>query len=90
MTIDGEQITLADFQVALDKDGDILTENFVEKDGAFSVNFYFLEPGVSYPVSLIEPAGVKVLLDEEFPDEVSVTSGATYRKSFEIIAVSSD
>jgi hypothetical protein len=83
-TIDGKEITLADFQVALDKNGDVLTENFVSKADTFRVNFHFLEPGRTYPVDFIEPNGVNVLLDTEFPAEVGVTSGGTYRKSFKI------
>ncbi len=83
-TVDGEQITLADFRVALDKDGDVLTENFVERDGTFRVNFLFLNPGETYAVSFIEPAGVEVTLDAEFPATVSVATGATYRQALTI------
>lgn len=89
-TMDGKQLTLADFQVALDKDGDVLTENFTAGDSAFHVNFHFLVPGKSYPVAFIEPAGVTLTLDTAFPDSVSLTAGATYRKSFTITGVEVD
>jgi hypothetical protein len=86
-TIDEKQITLADFQVSLDKGGDVLTENFVEREGTFRVNFYFLNSGTTYPVAFIAPAGVAVSLDAEFPDTVSTTTGATYRRTLTITEV---
>lgn len=86
-TVAGKLLTLADFQVSLDKDGDVLTETFVARDGTLRVNFYFLTPGTTYPVAFIEPAGLGVKLDAEFPETVSVTSGSTYRKTFTITQI---
>jgi hypothetical protein len=86
----GQLVTLADFQVALDKDGDVLTESFVNQDGAFRVNFNYLNPGTTYPVAFIAKAGLDVTLDAEFPETVSVTSGTTYRQSFKITGIALD
>jgi hypothetical protein len=81
----GNQITLADFGVSLDKNGDIITEKFVDRNGTFRVNFYFLDPATpSYNVTFVPPAGVNVTLAPAFPASVNVTAGSTLRQAFTI------
>jgi hypothetical protein len=84
-TVGDDEITLADFSATLDKNGDVLTESFVEHDGTYKVNFYFLDPAMGdFPVSFVAPEGVAVTLDPEFPATVSVSSGGTFRQAFVI------
>lgn len=80
----GAGVTLADFKATIDKDGDVITESFVESNGTFKVNFRFLEPGRSYPVTFVAPAGLTVTLDPAFPTSITTSAGATVRQSFTI------
>jgi hypothetical protein len=89
-TVGDDQITLADFSATLDKNGDVLTESFVEHDGTFKVNFYYLDPANDFDVSFVAPEGVSVTLDPEFPATVSVSSGATFRQAFVITEATLD
>jgi hypothetical protein len=83
--VGGNQITLADFGVSLDKNGDIITEKFVDRNGTFRVNFFFLDPATpSYNVTFVPPAGVNVTLAPAFPTSVNVTAGGTFRQAFTI------
>jgi hypothetical protein len=82
-TVGEKQLTLADFQAMLDKNGDVLVENFRDVNGVFKVTFRFLMPG-TYPVSFLNPDGLKVNLNADFPTSVTTTSGGTFRQAFTI------
>jgi hypothetical protein len=89
--VDGEAVTLEDFQVTLDRDGDLITENFVAAQGTHRVTFRFLEPrDAGYPVSLVVPEGITVTVAPAFPAEVTVTGSGTTVHSFTITAASLD
>jgi len=83
-SVGGQAITLADFRATLDKNGDVLTESFVNSNGTFRVRFNFLVPGNSYPVTFVEPDGLDVTLNPAFPATVSVTAGTTVTQAFTI------
>jgi hypothetical protein len=86
--VEGEQLTLADFQATLDRDGDLITESFEAANGTHRVTFGFLPPrGAAYPVELLVPAGITVTLEPAFPAGVTITSGALQEHAFVITAV---
>lgn len=87
-TIGGRATTLADFEVVLDRDGDEVGQKFVSADGAFRARFNYLEPGRSYAVRLVSPAGMTATVNPSFPTTISTNSGATVRQSFTITAIS--
>ncbi|HSJ24498.1 MAG TPA: DUF4382 domain-containing protein [Longimicrobiales bacterium] len=85
-----EGFELGDFAVVLDRNGDEITESFVEVDDAFKVRFNFLVGGESYPVSLKVPEGLTVSLDPAFPATVEAPSGSALQMAFTITAVTED
>lgn len=85
-----EGIELGDFAVTLDRNGDEITEAFVESNDSFRARFNFLVGGESYPVSLQVPEGLTVTLDPGFPASVTAPSGSVLQLAFTITAVTED
>jgi hypothetical protein len=81
-----EGVALADFAVALDRNGDEIVVPFVPFNGEFRARLNLLEAGVAYPVALRAPAGLSVSLAPAFPAAVQATAGTLTRFNFTITA----
>jgi hypothetical protein len=81
-TVNGQQVTLADFQAEL-KDvaadsgttGDLMALTGPDSSGVFTAMFSDVTPG-DYTVGLVPPDSVTVTTDPALPDSVTVAAGA--------------
>jgi hypothetical protein len=73
-----DDLILADFSAALDKNGEIIEVPFADEDedSLYSVEFRYLAPG-TYPIDLVAPEGVTVETDVELSLDLLIESGGT-------------
>jgi hypothetical protein len=87
--VNGEQITLEDFQVTLDRNGDLVTEHFAPAEGTHRATFRYLSARPeAYPVELGVPAGITVTLEPAFPASVVLATAELHEHAFVITAAS--
>ena len=83
-----EGVTLADFSIELDKDGETISVPFADADGdgLYTVDLRYLVPGV-YPVMVVAPEGYAVTTDLNLPFDLSILSGESGAATLTITSI---
>ena len=81
-------VTLADFSIELDKDGELLSLPFADADGdgTYTVDVRYLVPGL-YPVMLVGPEGYTITTDLDLPFGLSILSGESGAATLTITSI---
>ena len=81
-----EGVTLADFSVELDKDGETILVPFADTEGVYIAGLRYLVPGV-YPVAVVAPEGYAITTDLDLPFDLSILSGESGEATLTITSI---